>query len=119
MLEKFANYFANADYFPGYSHVLTPDNPKDRFLDVVKWYISSFKPGWSDRSKKPFNPILGEVFECYYYSSDLIVQPPAPAGQYLGTNNLDVPNGANSRPGSRTSSRMDVSGNFDRNPLAL
>merc|ERR1711894_390282 len=35
------------DYYPGYSHVKIADNPKDRFLDVVKWYISSFKPGSS------------------------------------------------------------------------
>ncbi len=112
-LEKFANYFANAEYFPGYSHVLIPDNPKDRFLDVVKWYLSSFLPGWSDKSKKPYNPILGEVFECYYYSSDLSAKPAAPSGQYLG-----VPVDNEARPGSRCSSRLDVSAELSVVPWA-
>jgi hypothetical protein len=38
-------------------------DPLDRFLCVVKWYLSGvhFKP---PGVKKPYNPIMGEVFHC-------------------------------------------------------
>ena len=116
-LEKFANYFANADYFPGYSHVPIGENPKDRFLGVIKWYLSSFRPGWSNGSKKPYNPILGEFFECYYYLSDMdkIQSNNQNFGNFLGTGGLE---NANSRAGSRCSTRMDVSGELSPVPWA-
>ena len=41
--------------------------PRDRFLQVVKWYLSAFHAGRkSPVPKKPYNPILGETFQCYY-----------------------------------------------------
>ncbi|ODA82898.1 hypothetical protein RJ55_01407 [Drechmeria coniospora] len=43
----------------------TIDDPTERFVSVVKFYLS----GWHIRPpgvKKPLNPILGEVFTCYW-----------------------------------------------------
>ena len=40
--------------------------PKERFLMLLKWYFSAFKTGRKPISKKPYNPIIGEVFQCYY-----------------------------------------------------
>ena len=36
-------------------------------LQVVKWYLSAFHAGRrSPVPKKPYNPVLGEVFQCWY-----------------------------------------------------
>ncbi len=41
--------------------------PRDRFIQVVKWYLSAFHAGRrSPVPKKPYNPILGETFQCFY-----------------------------------------------------
>ena len=40
--------------------------PKDRFLMLLKWYLSAFKSGRKPIPKKPYNPIIGEIFQCYY-----------------------------------------------------
>ena len=41
--------------------------PRERFIQVVKWYLSAFHAGRkSPVAKKPYNPILGEIFQCYY-----------------------------------------------------
>ena len=36
-------------------------------MHVVQWYLSAFHAGRrSSVAKKPYNPILGEIFRCYY-----------------------------------------------------
>ena len=41
--------------------------PRDRLVQVVRWYLSAFHAGRkSGVAKKPYNPILGETFRCYY-----------------------------------------------------
>ncbi len=41
--------------------------PRDRFIQVIKWYLSAFHAGRKSAvPKKPYNPILGETFQCYY-----------------------------------------------------
>ena len=41
--------------------------PRERFIQVIKWYLSAFHAGRkSTVPKKPYNPILGETFQCYY-----------------------------------------------------
>lgn len=36
-------------------------------VQVVKWYVSTFHAGRkSPVAKKPYNPILGELFQCWY-----------------------------------------------------
>lgn len=40
---------------------------RDRMVQVVKWYLSSYHAGRkSSVAKKPYNPILGEIFRCYW-----------------------------------------------------
>jgi len=40
---------------------------RDRFIHVVQWYLSVFHAGRrSSVAKKPYNPVLGEIFRCYY-----------------------------------------------------
>jgi hypothetical protein len=41
--------------------------PKDRMVQVVKWYVCSFHAGRkSGVAKKPYNPVLGEIFRCFW-----------------------------------------------------
>lgn len=43
------------------------DSAQDRFVRVVKWYLSAFHAGRkSSVAKKPYNPVLGEAFHCYW-----------------------------------------------------
>jgi len=45
--------------------------PRDRMVQVVRWYLSAFHAGRkSGVAKKPYNPILGEMFRCYYELPD-------------------------------------------------
>ncbi|KAJ1327632.1 oxysterol-binding protein-related protein 8 [Microdochium nivale] len=62
MLERITNFMCHPE-------MLLPipefDDPVDRFVSVVKFYLS----GWHIRPpgvKKPLNPILGEVHTCYW-----------------------------------------------------
>ena len=37
--------------------------PRDRLVQVLKWYLSAFHAGRkSEVAKKPYNPIIGETF---------------------------------------------------------
>ncbi|KAI4169558.1 MAG: hypothetical protein LQ348_007252 [Seirophora lacunosa] len=50
-------------------HLPEVQDPVERFLAVVKFYLS----GWHIRPpgvKKPLNPILGETFTCYWEFPD-------------------------------------------------
>ncbi|KAI0989311.1 hypothetical protein GJ496_007699 [Pomphorhynchus laevis] len=63
-LEMVADFLAHPDLF-----ISIPDgeNPETRFLNVVRWYLSAFHAGRkSVVPKKPYNPILGEIFQCFY-----------------------------------------------------
>ncbi|KAH9369773.1 hypothetical protein HPB48_007740 [Haemaphysalis longicornis] len=43
------------------------EDPKERMVEVVRWYLSAFHAGRkSSVAKKPYNPILGEIFRCYW-----------------------------------------------------
>lgn len=61
-LDKLSDSFFHADII---SEAVAYDDPFTRMKTVVKWYLSGFykKP---KGLKKPFNPILGEVFRCYW-----------------------------------------------------
>ncbi|KIW19266.1 hypothetical protein PV08_03560 [Exophiala spinifera] len=62
MLERITNFMAHPDTL---LPMPTIDDPVQRFVAVVKFYLS----GWHIRPpgvKKPLNPILGEVFTCYW-----------------------------------------------------
>lgn len=42
-------------------------DPRERMVQVVKWYLSAFHAGRKGSvAKKPYNPILGEIFQCHW-----------------------------------------------------
>lgn len=42
--------------------------PKDRMVQVLRWYLGAFHAGRpSEIAKKPYNPILGETFKCHWH----------------------------------------------------
>jgi hypothetical protein len=47
--------------------IVDQKTPKERMIQTVRWYLSAFHAGRrSHVAKKPYNPILGETFKCYY-----------------------------------------------------
>ncbi|XP_011184351.1 oxysterol-binding protein-related protein 8 isoform X1 [Zeugodacus cucurbitae] len=61
-LDKLSDSYYHADIL---SRAVTEDDPFTRMKTVVQWYLSGFykKP---KGLKKPYNPILGETFRCYW-----------------------------------------------------
>ncbi|XP_018611382.1 oxysterol-binding protein-related protein 8-like isoform X3 [Scleropages formosus] len=61
-LDKLSDYYYHADFL---SEAALEENAYDRMKKVVKWYISGFykKP---KGLKKPYNPIIGEMFRCMW-----------------------------------------------------
>jgi hypothetical protein len=61
-------------------------DPKDRMVQVVRWYLSAFHAGRkSSVAKKPYNPIIGELFMCHWDvpgmtadSSSVVIDGPIP-----------------------------------------
>ncbi|XP_078074687.1 oxysterol-binding protein-related protein 9 isoform X2 [Mustelus asterias] len=64
LLEMYADFFAHPDLFVS---IVDQSDPKDRMAQVVKWYLSAFHAGRKGSvAKKPYNPILGEIFKCHW-----------------------------------------------------
>ncbi|XP_030558343.1 oxysterol-binding protein-related protein 9 isoform X2 [Drosophila novamexicana] len=64
LLEMYADYFAHPDLFLKISEL---DDPRDRIVQVCRWYMSAYHAGRKSAvAKKPYNPILGEVFQCHW-----------------------------------------------------
>ncbi|KAG9511418.1 Oxysterol-binding protein-related protein 5, partial [Fragariocoptes setiger] len=61
-LDKLSDYYYHSDLL---ASAVIIDDPIARMVGVVKWYLSGFykKP---KGAKKPYNPILGECFRCYW-----------------------------------------------------
>ncbi|KAJ6779686.1 hypothetical protein PWT90_02734 [Aphanocladium album] len=62
MLERITNFMCHPEML---LHIPTIDDDVERFVAVVKFYLS----GWHIKPpgvKKPLNPILGEIFSCYW-----------------------------------------------------
>ncbi|OCK83393.1 putative oxysterol binding protein [Lepidopterella palustris CBS 459.81] len=62
MLERITNFMAHPETL---LPMPTIDDPLQRFVSVVKFYLS----GWHIKPpgvKKPLNPILGEIYTCYW-----------------------------------------------------
>lgn len=50
-----------------YFSIADMPTPRDRMVQVVRWYLCSFHAGRkSGVAKKPYNPVLGEVFRCHW-----------------------------------------------------
>nr|XP_023024063.1 oxysterol-binding protein-related protein 9 [Leptinotarsa decemlineata] len=64
LLEMYADYFAHPDMFLKIADI---KDPRDRMVQVVRWYLSSYHAGRkSSVAKKPYNPVLGEIFRCHW-----------------------------------------------------
>ncbi|XP_052755654.1 oxysterol-binding protein-related protein 9 isoform X1 [Galleria mellonella] len=64
LLEMYADSFAHPDQFV---KIVDMPTPRDRMIQVVRWYLSSYHAGRKSQvAKKPYNPILGEVFRCHW-----------------------------------------------------
>ncbi|KAK3877868.1 hypothetical protein Pcinc_017452 [Petrolisthes cinctipes] len=64
LLEMYADFFTHPDLF---CQIADLGTPQERMVQVVKWYLSAFHAGRkSEVARKPYNPILGEVFRCYW-----------------------------------------------------
>ncbi|XP_023975402.2 oxysterol-binding protein-related protein 9 isoform X4 [Physeter macrocephalus] len=64
LLEMYADFFAHPDLFVSISD---QKDARDRMVQVVKWYLSAFHAGRKGSvAKKPYNPILGEIFHCHW-----------------------------------------------------
>ncbi|KAI2626320.1 Oxysterol-binding protein [Xylaria nigripes] len=62
MLERITNFMCHPEMLLSIPQI---EDPVDRFVAVVKFYLS----GWHIKPpgvKKPLNPILGEIFSCYW-----------------------------------------------------
>ncbi|XP_060805648.1 oxysterol-binding protein-related protein 9 isoform X1 [Amyelois transitella] len=64
LLEMYADSFAHPDQFV---KIVDQPTPRDRMVQVVRWYLSSYHAGRKSQvAKKPYNPILGEIFRCHW-----------------------------------------------------
>ena len=64
LLEMYADFFAHPDIF---TDIAVQSSAEERMVQVLKWYLSSFSASRkSTVAKKPYNPIIGEIFRCYY-----------------------------------------------------
>lgn len=70
-----------------FSSIADLKDPRERMVQVVKWYLSAYHAGRkSSVAKKPYNPILGEVFKCHWDlaedrngpAEDTVVDGPVP-----------------------------------------
>lgn len=62
-LDKLTDYYYHADIL---SQAVATEDPFTRIKLVTRWYLSGFykKP---KGLKKPYNPIIGETFRCYWH----------------------------------------------------
>nr|XP_006816195.1 PREDICTED: oxysterol-binding protein-related protein 9-like [Saccoglossus kowalevskii] len=68
LLEMFADFFAHPDLF---SNIPDYEDPKDRIVQVTRWFLSAFHAGKKGSvAKKPYNPIIGETLQCFYDVSE-------------------------------------------------
>ena len=64
LLEMYAEFLAHPDIFVD---IPKRPTPKDRMIATVRWYLSAFHAGRRGSvAKKPYNPVLGENFKCYF-----------------------------------------------------
>lgn len=62
MLERITNAFFTPDILLRANNT---EDPLERFILIVKWYISSWHIA-PKAVKKPLNPVLGEIYSCYW-----------------------------------------------------
>nr|CDS33023.2 oxysterol binding protein 9 [Hymenolepis microstoma] len=98
-LEMYADFLAHPDLW-----IVIGDGPtpQARLIACLRWYLSAFHASRrTPVAKKPYNPILGEIFRCCYYigpdshspSSDSSIQPQQAAFSLpnSGSSDVDIP----------------------------
>ncbi|KAM9782717.1 LOW QUALITY PROTEIN: oxysterol-binding protein-related protein 10-like [Neosynchiropus ocellatus] len=74
LLEMYANFMAHPDIFLSISCCRTPE---ERIVRFVEYYLTAFHEGRKGAvAKKPYNPILGEVFRCSWHVPEKQAQAP-------------------------------------------
>ncbi|KAL9654308.1 hypothetical protein ABK040_010339 [Willaertia magna] len=66
LLEKLTDFMTHAHII---TNAMDSEDPIERMLNVTRWYLS----GWHVKPKgvkKPYNPVLGEIFRCNYELKD-------------------------------------------------
>jgi len=64
LLEMYADFFVHPEIF---TDIASKTTQEERMVQVLKWYLSSFSASRKgNNAKKPYNPILGEVFQCWW-----------------------------------------------------
>ncbi|XP_071800418.1 oxysterol-binding protein-related protein 9-like isoform X2 [Asterias amurensis] len=64
LLEMYGDFLAHPEIFATISDL---ESPKERIVQVVKWFMSAFHAGRKGSvAKKPYNPILGETLRCWW-----------------------------------------------------
>ncbi|XP_070499509.1 oxysterol-binding protein-related protein 9 isoform X2 [Chironomus tepperi] len=72
LLEMYADYFAHPDLF---IKIAEFKDPRDRMMQVVRWYLSAYHAGRKSAvAKKPYNPIIGEIFRCHWNIPEYEIQ---------------------------------------------
>lgn len=66
LLEKLTDFMTHGQIL---HHAATLKDPEQRMIEVTRWYLSGFhvKP---KGVKKPYNPVLGEIFRANYVMED-------------------------------------------------
>nr|CAB3264581.1 oxysterol-binding protein-related protein 11-like [Phallusia mammillata] len=65
LLEMYADFLGHSNLL---LEIPTGKTPYERMHKVIKFYLTSFHSGRQGQiTKKPYNPIVGEVFQCSYY----------------------------------------------------
>lgn len=74
LLEFYSEFFSHPDIITRSAEL---EHPKDRMVEVVRWFLSSLSASRkAGNPKKPYNPILGEIFRCYWDVSRSSRLPP-------------------------------------------
>ncbi|GAA5814643.1 hypothetical protein MFLAVUS_008142 [Mucor flavus] len=106
MLERVSDFFSHPDILIEASNKV---DPVARFLDVVRYFLS----GWYIKPKgvrKPYNPVLGEIFRCKYkypngseavYVAEQVSHHPPISAYYYGSPDHGVYIQGDLRPKSR------------------
>ncbi|CAL8390569.1 unnamed protein product [Boreogadus saida] len=89
LLEMYADFMSHPDLFLA---VADGASPEDRMVRFVEYYLTSFHEGRRGAvAKKPYNPIIGETFQCSWRVPRRPDTPPEPASTAPGPASMAPP----------------------------
>lgn len=89
LLEMYANFMGHPDMFLA---ITTGATPEERMVRFVEYYLTAFHEGRKGAvAKKPYNPILGETFQCSWMVPQDRVRPLQTHAHMMGPANRDPP----------------------------